>query len=92
MAVQTTNLSIRMDVDTKHEAEAMFNALGMSLTTAINIFIHQALRTRSIPFRISMDVPNQTTIAAMEEARRLAGQSDVRKYDDVEEALQELKK
>ena len=72
MRTTTTNLSIRMNVETKKEAEAMFDSLGMSLTTAINIFIKQSLRTRGIPFQITMDIPNAVTLAAMEEARQLA--------------------
>ena len=52
MRTTTTNLSIRMNVETKKEAEAMFDSLGMSLTTAINIFIKQSLRTRGIPFQM----------------------------------------
>ena len=59
MRTTTTNLSIRMNVETKKEAEAMFDSLGMSLTTAINIFIKQSLRTRGIPFQITMDTPNR---------------------------------
>ena len=71
MRTTTTNLSIQMNVETKKEAEAMFDSLGMSLTTAINIFIKQSLRTRGIPFQITMDTPNAVTLAAMEEARQL---------------------
>ena len=88
----TTNLSIRMNVETKKEAEAMFDSLGMSLTTAINIFIKQSLRTRGIPFQITMDTPNAVTLAAMEEARQLANDPNAKTYANVEDALAELKK
>ena len=92
MRTTTTNLSIRMNVETKKEAEAMFDSMGMSLTTAINIFIKQSLRTRSIPFQITMDTPNAITLAAMEEARQLAKDPNVKTYANVEDALAELKK
>ena len=49
----TTNLSIRIDTDKKREAEELFRNLGMSLTTALNIFISQSLRVRGIPFAIT---------------------------------------
>ncbi|MDR1109827.1 MAG: type II toxin-antitoxin system RelB/DinJ family antitoxin [Deltaproteobacteria bacterium] len=52
----TTNLSIRIDRDLKDEADSVFNALGMNLTTAITIFVRQAVRQRKIPFEISLDV------------------------------------
>ena len=92
MRTTTTNLSIRMNVETKKEAEAMFDSLGMSLTTAINIFIKQSLRTRGIPFQITMDTPNAVTLAAMEEARQLAKDPNSKTYASVEDALAELKK
>ena len=92
MRTTTTNLSIRMNVETKKEAEAMFDSMGMSLTTAINIFIKQSLRTRSIPFQITMDTPNAATLAAMEEARQLASDTNAKTYASVEDALAELKK
>jgi DNA-damage-inducible protein J len=50
----TANLNIRMDKALKAEADALFNALGMNLTTAITVFVRQAVRERKIPFTISM--------------------------------------
>jgi DNA-damage-inducible protein J len=92
MRATTTNLSIRINVETKKEAEEMFDSMGMSLTTAINVFIKQSLRTRSIPFQITMDVPNAVTLAAMQEARQLANDPNAKTYTNVEDALAELKK
>ena len=66
--------------------------MGMSLTTAINIFIKQSLRIRSIPFQITMDTPNAVTLAAMEEARNLASDPNAKTYASAEDALAELKK
>ena len=86
----TTNLCLRIDSAKKQEAEKLFNNLGMNLTTALNIFINQALRVRGIPFHISEDVPNGETLKAIEEACRIALDPSVKAYD-VEEALRELK-
>lgn len=52
---KTTNLNIRIDKDLKEQADAVFNEMGMSLTTAINIFLHQTLRQGKIPFEIYTD-------------------------------------
>jgi DNA-damage-inducible protein J len=48
---QQINVNIRMDKDTKERADALFNALGFNLTTAINTFVKQALREQAIPFQ-----------------------------------------
>ena len=87
----TTNLSIRIDTDKKREAEELFRNLGMSLTTALNIFISQSLRVRGIPFAITEEIPNAETLEAIKEARRIAHDPTVKAYD-VEEALRELKR
>ncbi len=92
MAGNTTNISIRMDADLKAQADALFNELGMNLTTAFNIFVRQSLREGGIPFEVRLEQPNKETIAAMLEAERIARDPSVKHYSDVEEALRELKK
>ena len=92
MANQTTNISIRMDVDLKDAAEELFDELGLSLSAAFNVFVRQSLRERAIPFTITEITPNQETVNAMLEAKRIARDPNVKKYSDVEEALQELKR
>ena len=37
------NVSIRMDDNLKKQAEDLFNDLGMNLTTALTIFLKQAI-------------------------------------------------
>ena len=87
----TTNFSCRMDPNIKHKSEALFNELGMNLTTAINVFLRESLRAGGFPFDVRLNKPNKATIAAMLEAERLASDLDVKGYD-VEEALAELKR
>ena len=70
--MSTTNLNIRTDKDVKEKAEKIFNELGLNMTSAVNIFLRTAIRERGIPFELKLDVPNETTIAAIEEGRRMA--------------------
>jgi len=66
----TTNLNIRIDKDIKEQAEGIFNELGMNMTTAVNIFLRTAIREHGIPFELKLDVPNETTVAAIEEGKK----------------------
>mgnify|MGYP003308820607 CR=1 FL=1 len=91
MANQTTNISIRMDSELKKQADALFEELGMNITTAFNIFVRQTLRDGRIPFDISINNPNKRTVAAMIEAERITNDSNVKGYSDVEELLADLK-
>lgn len=50
MTAVSTN--IKLDPIVKQEAQALFSELGMNLSTAVNIFLKQAIRERSIPFHI----------------------------------------
>ena len=52
---ETTNVNIRMDKEIKDRAERLFGEMGMSMTTAFNIFVRQTLRQGKIPFEISVD-------------------------------------
>ena len=88
----TTNFSVRMDMDVKKQCEALYGELGMNLTTAINVFLRQSIRVGGFPFNVRLDQPNQETVAAMLEAERIAQDPNVKRYTDVEEALEELKR
>ena len=92
MAGTTTNITIRMDSELKAEADELFDALGMNLSTAFNIFVRQALREGGIPFEIKLDRPNKETIAAMLEAEKIARDPSVKGYNDLDELFAELKK
>lgn len=56
-----TNVTIRIDEDLKKQADALFDDLGMSFTTAVNIFVKQAVRENRIPFEITRVVRTTMT-------------------------------
>ncbi len=73
----TTNLNIRTDKDIKDQADQIFAELGLTMTTAVNIFLRTAVREHGIPFSLKLDVPNEVTAAAIEEGRRIASDKSV---------------
>ena len=75
----TTNFSVRMDADIKKKCEALYGE-------------RQSLRSGGFPFDVRMDRPNQETVAAMLEAERLISDPSVKRWNDVEDALTELKR
>lgn len=66
--MKNINVTFRIDETLKAQADSLFADLGMSLSTALNIFLRQAVRDQQIPFTISRNVPNATTLAAMDAA------------------------
>ena len=89
MAGKFTNISIRMDTDLKAQAEKLFAALGMNISTAFNVFVRQSLREGGLPFQVKLERPNKETAAAMLEAERIAKDPHVQHEGNVEEALRE---
>ena len=48
-------VNIRLDDSIKEKADALFNELGLNITTAFNIFVRQVIRQGRIPFDITVD-------------------------------------
>lgn len=81
----TTNLNIRTDKAIKEQAEEIFNELGLNMTTAVNIFLRTAVREHGIPFELKLDIPNETTTAAIEEGRKLMNDPSAPRYSSMDE-------
>ena len=64
LPMASTNINIRMDADLKRQFEAFCADMGMTMTTAFNVFAKKAVREYRIPFEISGDVPNAETVEA----------------------------
>ena len=47
-----TSLNVKIDRSIKKDADTIANAMGMTLSTAINIFVRQMVSERAIPFKI----------------------------------------
>jgi len=56
----------RVDPKLKRSAERVFSQIGISTTEAIRLFLRQVELHRGLPFQVK--VPNEETVAAMQEA------------------------
>lgn len=86
----TVNYTFRIDKDIKNACEKMYGNLGMSLSTAINVFLRKSLSVGGFPFDIREE-PNKETVMAMKELDDMLNDTNT-KYYSVEEAIKELKK
>ena len=86
-----TNINIRMDADLKKEFEAFCSDVGMTMTTAFNLFAKKVVRENRIPFEISRDLPNDETMAAIEEVQMMKEDPSIGiTYTDVDQMMEEL--
>lgn len=59
---------IRIDDTVKRNAEKLFEEMGMSASTAVEVFFRQVMRSGKFPFEIQVTkVPNEITMAAIHE-------------------------
>ena len=74
----TSNMNIRMDSDVKAQAQALFAQFGLDMTTAINMFLRQAIRERGIPFELYLgpDLSLETAVRDSINRQNLYGPFD----------------
>lgn len=87
----STNLNIRTDKEIKDQAEAIFNELGLNMTTAVNMFLKTVIRQNGITLDLRLDVPNETTASAIEEGRKLMNDPSAPRYSSMDELKTALK-
>ncbi len=85
---KTTNLNIRVDEELKRDAEAIFHELGLSMSSAINIFLRHCVRYGGIPFELRIDNPNAETLAAIDDVNNNRNMS--KGYDRVSGLMEDL--
>ena len=66
MMTQSSMLHVRVDEETKEKAAEALNAMGMSVSEAVRLFLRRVVADQAIPFEIK--VPNDETRKAMAEA------------------------
>lgn len=86
MAKVSTSISI--DSEVKAQAQELFSEFGMDLSTAVNIFLKQAIYERSIPFIIRREIPNEVTLKAMDDAE--SGEGMFGPFDTIAEMMEAL--
>ena len=83
-------MTIRMNKAVKQEAQQLFAALGMDMTTAINVFLRQAIYHHGFPFEVRIEDPNAVTIAALKEGDSMIHDPHAKKFSSVDELFEEL--
>ena len=86
----TAPTQIRIDANIKKQATALFNDLGLDMSSAVNLFLHQCVLRGGLPFNVEMPHYSQRTLDAMNEARRISRDPDVKGYTSINELQKAL--
>jgi len=57
-------VNIRINDKLKDEGERLFEELGISFSSAVSIFVSQAVREQALPFRVAAGRPKSITLAS----------------------------
>ena len=90
-APAAVSFSVRINRQLKDESEVLFRSLGLDLTSAIQVFLKQAVIAGGLPFDVRLPLAKRENYEAWLEAKAIANDSDCRGCP-VEEALAELKR
>ncbi|MBS7401234.1 MAG: type II toxin-antitoxin system RelB/DinJ family antitoxin [Eubacteriales bacterium] len=82
-------INVRTDERVKEQATQVFDALGLDMSSAVNIFLKKSIMEQGIPFELKLEIPNTTTIKAMQESDEMVknGCDGYSNLDDMWSAL-----
>ena len=86
-----SNISIRIDNQLKQQFDSLCNELGLSMTSALNLFVKTVVREQRIPFEIKKETPNKVTKAALDEYEEMKQNKDkYKRYNSFKDILEEV--
>ncbi len=84
----TTDVRCRIDTKTKHDASEVIEAMGLSVSDAIRIFLKRVATEGTIPF--DLRIRNAKTIAAMAEIENPKTRATLKRYKSLTQMNKDL--
>lgn len=82
-------LHVRIDDKTKEQATEALNAMGLSVSDAVRLFLRRVVADQAFP--LELKVPNTRTRAAMAEADEIATRNSAR-FESADALMADLEK
>jgi DNA-damage-inducible protein J len=89
MNARTSMLHVRIDDETKEQATEALNAMGLSVSDAVRLFLKRVVADQAFP--LELKVPNAVTRAAMAEADEIAARNAAR-FESADDLMADLEK
>ena len=91
----SSTIQVRVDDELKQKTDMLFRELGTDTTSAVRIFLTQAVAYNGFPFEIKRAANNPYTAMSEEEILRKLEQSRLHasqgKYRDADEVISDMK-
>ena len=87
----TSNINVRVDTKLKQSAESLFDDLGLSMSSAITMFLKSAVRYNGIPFEVIRFNLNEETRNALSEYNKMkTDPNSYKRYESFDSVLDEV--
>lgn len=86
----TTTVSFRTDAELRRDADIFFETVGMTMSTAINLYLRKIVMEQRIPFEISVPAMSRESMAALKEAEELKKPGVGKSFKNVDELRKDL--
>jgi DNA-damage-inducible protein J len=83
--MNVTTVQVRIDEQTKNQAQRTFKVLGISMSEAVKLFLRQVILHRGIPFDVK--IPNALTDKTLRESEQGI---DLHRVSSVDQLFEEL--
>lgn len=68
--MQTTAIYIKTDPEVKTKAQKVAKELGFSLSSLLNAWLRQLIKTKTITFSVADEVPNDYLKSVLKQAKK----------------------
>ncbi|NDO49617.1 type II toxin-antitoxin system RelB/DinJ family antitoxin [Lachnospiraceae bacterium MD335] len=86
----TTPTQIRIEETTKKQAVELLEGLGLNLSEAVNMFLKQVILQRGLPFEVKYPEYKPEVLEAMEEAKRISRDPNVKGFTNIDDLFEDL--
>ena len=83
--------TVRINSDIKEQVTPILNTLGISLSEAVNMFLHQVKLHNGIPFDLIVRAPSPEFWADVEETRRSVENGTAEFYTNTDDFIKTLR-
>lgn len=93
MKTLTSAINVQVNKEDKEQATMILNDLGLNMSTAINMFLKQIIKTESLPFEVSNKKPSKELLESIEEGELILKQirgGQRKGYNNLQDLIQSL--
>ena len=91
MSSLTSAINVQVDSKEKELATSILKDLGLNMSTAINMFIKQVIKTDGLPFEVKNPKPSKELLDALKESEDIInGKISAKRYESFDELVDDV--